>query len=370
MILKFTDLKFGDKWASEMNLVAVSTPDRYSSSLTPIFSDQTLNVNGKDGTYYWGTNKQSKSWNVNFAFNNITDSQLKKIVKWLDPKKIDKLIFNQEPFRYCVAKVADAPQFTYVPFETEVTENEITINRTVYKGELVVNFISFSTNSFAVDNYYENIDIGPNSEKSTGINGWTERSCLLGYSGDEQYETKNIKIGNSTLDTINTTDTLYIVNSGDIDAPLTVSFSLTNDISVNSPLELRIFKYDYGQQTLDATAYSIIKIKQFSTYKPFSKLFVGDNAVWSRWTIVVDSSSAELYIINKIDSSLIVNLGLYNVDQEFLNLAPIENVNYFKAFNTIITTPNDSALEEAILNKFETSMNIADVSFEYKHRYM
>ena len=103
---------------------------------------------------------------------------------------------------------------------------------------------------------------------------------------------------------MNTTDTLYIVNSGDIDSPLTVSFSLTSDISVNSPLELRIFKYDYGQQTLDTTAYSIIKIKQFSTYKPFSKLFVDADAAWDRWTIVVDSSSAELYIINKIDSSL------------------------------------------------------------------
>ena len=35
----------------------------------------------------------------------------------------------------------------------------------------------------------------------------------------------------------------------------------------------------------------------------------------------------------------------------FLNLVPIENVNNFKAFTDIITTPNDSALEEAILNK-------------------
>ena len=33
------------------------------------------------------TNNQ-KNWNVNFAFNNVTDTQLKKITKWLDPKKL------------------------------------------------------------------------------------------------------------------------------------------------------------------------------------------------------------------------------------------------------------------------------------------
>ena len=55
MTRDFIDLKFGEHWASDFNLVVVSVGDRYTP---PVYGDVNANtstVAGKKGVYKWKT---------------------------------------------------------------------------------------------------------------------------------------------------------------------------------------------------------------------------------------------------------------------------------------------------------------------------
>ena len=53
---EFIDFEFDGKHVSEFGMVAVADGGRHSFDAAPTFEDETSQVNGIDGKYYWGTN--------------------------------------------------------------------------------------------------------------------------------------------------------------------------------------------------------------------------------------------------------------------------------------------------------------------------
>jgi len=51
----FLGFQLGDIHSSQLNITRVSNSNRYTENLTPNFIDTTVQVPGKDGTYYWDT---------------------------------------------------------------------------------------------------------------------------------------------------------------------------------------------------------------------------------------------------------------------------------------------------------------------------
>lgn len=161
----FIDFKFGDHWASEFNLVAVSSGDRYSPPVFGSVNPNTTTVAGKVGVYKWKSQVGEKVFNINIAFDKLNGQILNEIKEWLNPFKIDKLIFKEEPYKFYWASLNSAPELNFLPFleETKIV-NGIEFKEGVYKGEFNIQFICADNYGYSEwQSFDENFDYKLNS---------------------------------------------------------------------------------------------------------------------------------------------------------------------------------------------------------------
>ena len=53
--------------------------DRFNIELSPQSNDKTVENPGGDGTYFFGSTHKSKTFNINFAFDNLDDNGIRKL---------------------------------------------------------------------------------------------------------------------------------------------------------------------------------------------------------------------------------------------------------------------------------------------------
>ena len=85
----FTGFTFNGKHTSEFGLLRVSDGDRYEDSLVPSLSDETSNIPGGPGQYYWGETIDKKTFKLRIAYDQVGEVEKVNIRKWLHPD--DKL---------------------------------------------------------------------------------------------------------------------------------------------------------------------------------------------------------------------------------------------------------------------------------------
>jgi predicted phage tail component-like protein len=112
----------------DFGIYRTSDGDRYNVELGPQLHDRTAEITGADGMLFFGSNHKQKVFNINFAFECLTDEKIRQMKKWLDGKEIHDLWFAEEPYKVYSAKVTSIPSIKYVPFDDD------TLGR-VYKGE-------------------------------------------------------------------------------------------------------------------------------------------------------------------------------------------------------------------------------------------
>ena len=132
----FLGFTIGNIHSSSLGIVRVSDGDRYSEELTPTFTDRTATVSGLDETYYFGTDYTQKVFNIKFAFDHLTETQMRTLKQIFSKKEPQNLIFDETPYKVYSVKVNGQPKLSYLCFE----EN---YNR-IYKGDGEVNFIAYS----------------------------------------------------------------------------------------------------------------------------------------------------------------------------------------------------------------------------------
>ena len=91
----FIGFSFGGVHSSELEIVRVSDGSRFSEGLLPTFQDKTATVSGKDGTYYFGSDYTQKEFVIDFAFDHLTETQLRKLKQVFSTKKPQPLIFDE-----------------------------------------------------------------------------------------------------------------------------------------------------------------------------------------------------------------------------------------------------------------------------------
>lgn len=222
----FLGFTFCGKHSSDLNIVRINSGNRGEMPLTPQFADQTVVRVGADGTYYFSTHNDNIIFNVNIAFDEITEVQLRELKDFLDPKNYGYLIFDERPYVKYLAKVQSQPRLSYLAFDKPIFEIEkITTKEElygpntqdyverVYKGEAQLSFICYQSYGKSV---YQTID-----EYRAQDNGafeydqWTEASGILDANNYTLYN-NDIKQGEKTL--------LY--NPGDFAAPLDFDFEI------------------------------------------------------------------------------------------------------------------------------------------------
>lgn len=155
----YIDFKFGDHWASEFNLLAVSSSDRYTPPVYGNVNPNIATIMGKKGVYKWKTQVNEKIFNINIAFDSVTIAQLNQIKQWLQPNKIQKLIFSEEPYKYYWAALNAEIDFSHLPFvEGEKQVGERTIIEGVYKGEMVISFVCINNDGYSTEGTFEGLE--------------------------------------------------------------------------------------------------------------------------------------------------------------------------------------------------------------------
>ena len=209
-----TGFKFGDYHSSQFGLIRVSNGSRYNEYLLPTLKNTTTDVSGMEGTLYFGTQKTTRSFQVDMAFDSLTEEDIRDIREWLTGAH--SLIFDERPYIQYLCMLNSAPQLKYLTFE----EN----GERIYKGELSVNFVSYLPYGYSIDGKKFIDDfLDENFEE------WSNASHLAykNFYEGETLRTYDKFEGNN----------VYVYNGGDVEADyvLTCYFSegATAKISMN-----------------------------------------------------------------------------------------------------------------------------------------
>lgn len=209
-----TGFKFGDYHSSQFGLIRVSNGSRYNEYLLPTLKNTTTDVPGMEGTLYFGTQKTTRSFQVDMAFDSLTEEDIRDIREWLTGTH--SLVFDERPYIQYMCILNSAPQLKYLTFE----EN----GERIYKGELSVNFVSYLPYGYSIDGKKFIDDfLDENFEE------WSNASHLA-YKNFYEGETLH------TYDKFEGNN-VYVYNGGDVEADyvLTCYFSegATAKISMN-----------------------------------------------------------------------------------------------------------------------------------------
>lgn len=196
---------------SDLNIVRVSDGSRYSENLSPVFQDKTVQTPGSDGTLYWESFYTNKQWQIQVAFDELTEIQYRSLRQLFNGKTFGDLIFDELPFKAYSAKVQSAPQFKTICFDTLDGER-------VYKGEGTISFIAYYPYARSVHKFLDEFSDEDYDNKAQ----WAVASGMKSEQGP--YD------GTGT--------TIHLYNAGDIETdwqaffPFDPSKSLTS-ISLN-----------------------------------------------------------------------------------------------------------------------------------------
>ena len=131
----FIGFQLGDIHSTSLNIMRVSNSNRYSENLTPDINSTKVQVPGGDGTYYWNTFYTQKPITIDFAFDDLRDEDIRQLKQVLSFKGVQKLIFDETPYKYYMVRCSAPPTLKYIPFDLK--------GITVYKGEGAANLVAY-----------------------------------------------------------------------------------------------------------------------------------------------------------------------------------------------------------------------------------
>lgn len=101
--------------STQVGVVSVSDGSTYDTPVLPAFTDNSLEVDGYDGRYYFNTRITQKDFTYNCFIDNLSAFQFDQLKSWIRPKKIGKLIRPEEPYRYYWVKVSLVENLGNIP---------------------------------------------------------------------------------------------------------------------------------------------------------------------------------------------------------------------------------------------------------------
>lgn len=203
----FMGFQFGEYHSHDLGLVRVSDGSRYIDPSIPNFTDTTTKIPGGDGTYYWDSFYSQRNFNIQCAFDNLTETQIRKIRQVFNAKAEGWLIFDETPFKKYRVKMSSPPQLKYVAFGESPT------NR-IYKGELDLLFVSYTPYALNTFKYLDQatyINAAGNTTNYPNKNEWQDSVQLV--NSNNSYISKTA------------TNTFYVYNPGDVATDNLITFS-------------------------------------------------------------------------------------------------------------------------------------------------
>lgn len=152
----FISFTYGGKKIEDFGLIAVSVDDRYNGESPPQHEDFVTDARMLNGQYYWGSHYNAREMTISLATDGMTQMQLDKFKYWFQAGEMRELIMAQHPNRGIIARIAQAPQISIVPFprkkRTIINDQEIEVTIIQYKGNIQLNLVMDDPFWYAINN--------------------------------------------------------------------------------------------------------------------------------------------------------------------------------------------------------------------------
>ena len=197
----FLGFSFDGIHCSQLGITHVSSSDRYDEDLFPEVKDKTIEIPNNHGEYYYGSTYGTRTFEIEIAYDSVTETQFRNIRRLFGTRKICELIFDERPYKVYYAKIESPIEMSYVCFDEEEWEWEsenhehyipgsidhkaYTGNvRRIYKGEGTVNLICYQPCAhqlFKIKELYERAgeNEGNLVTRYTNVDEWIESSGIL-----------------------------------------------------------------------------------------------------------------------------------------------------------------------------------------------
>ena len=144
----FISFTYNGVHSTDLGIVRVTVSNRYDDSLLPTIQDKTVQVPGSNGTYFFGSYYTQRQINVDFAFDEVTESQIRLMRRTFEGTRSHLLVFDEEPYKVYYSKVVSTPKLTYIPFGDTTVDG-----KRLYKGEGKLTFTCYDPFAHCPDNY-------------------------------------------------------------------------------------------------------------------------------------------------------------------------------------------------------------------------
>ena len=281
----FTGFSFDGIHSSQLNIVHVSSSDRYSEELFPEVKDKTIEIPNNHGEYYYGSTYGTRTFEIDIAFDSVTETQFRKIRQLFSTTKICELIFDERPYKVYYAKAESPVELSYICFDEEEYTWDTTGHRSkekdpdtgqyqpgdyipgsidhkvytgnkrrIYKGEGTINLIChfpLARQLYKIKELYSNPNFNPNdgvhSYTGNTITSYTNVDEWIESSGILDYNTRH----NNSIDEVKTPSNTYrymipVYNPGDLNVGfcLYIPFNSEGKICANEGKNVIIINGD------------------------------------------------------------------------------------------------------------------------------
>ena len=147
----FLGFTYNGRHSSELGIVRINTGNRAEMPLSPSFKDSTAEVPGGKGLYYFNTQIQQRQFTINFAYDDLTEEDVRELREWLNPLEQGELIFDEEPYKAYTVKPNTQPKLSYLVFNKEITTETFKLyepstvrsSGRLYKGEGAIGLTAY-----------------------------------------------------------------------------------------------------------------------------------------------------------------------------------------------------------------------------------
>lgn len=143
----FVGFRFGNVHTKDLNLVVVTSSDRYEKNLLPNPKDYSTDIPGGNGAYYFGQTFDTREFKCDVAFDSVDEKTWRRISQLFSTDKLQDLVFDELPYKTYRAKLKSKPEFKFICFTDRDTGER------VYKGEGTLNFICYFPYAFGFNKY-------------------------------------------------------------------------------------------------------------------------------------------------------------------------------------------------------------------------
>lgn len=311
----FVGFSLGGVHSSELGIVRFSQ-GLSALKLTPEKKDITSNVQGKDGSYYWGSSLGKREITIDFAFDQLTEEKLSRMKQLFNSKELQQLILDEEPYKVYMVKTAKQALLKHIPFE----EN----SKRIYKGTGSITFVSYSPYAQSKYEYVEDYI----TEGVENLQQWVRESQIPYFNPSEDGTILGTGALSQEFDDVYGAIEFGDENAGVIENTLTSNrvgknFNIKNigdsEISFKFSIFFSGLEFEPGNEEITISLYDKNNEELFGL-----KLMVPDDYFGENCRIIIDSKNYVVYYIGPNGKEEIANYLIK--DGWFFNLPLGESV--------------------------------------------